>query len=520
MKLSLSSISGPLKWLLVLLAVVTTQNAWCINIDSVRLWRAPDHTRIVFDLSDAVEHKIFQLDSPNRLVVDVDGTALSTSFSSLNLEDTPITRIRAAKRNSEDLRIVLDLHSAIQPRSFILKRHGDKPDRLVIDLYDKATATQKTVEQITAATGRRNIIIAIDAGHGGEDPGAIGPNKLREKDVVLAISKELAKLINAEPGFQAELIRTGDYYIPLRKRRDLARQKRADVMVSIHADAFKTPAAKGASVFALSRRGASSETARFLAAGENKADLIGGVGNVSLDDKDDLLAEVLVDLSMTASLNASLNIGGHVLDEMKQVAVLHKRQVEQAGFAVLKSPDVPSILVETGFISNPGEAKKLSTAKYRKKMARSIFVGLQRHFNKNPPADSYIAWKKQGGGTIKHPVVRGDTLSDIAAKYGVTTKTILTANKLKSSAIRIGQTLIIPALEDAITSSKTNSSAVKENTAAAQTVVEHVIARGDTLSGLAQQYKVSVAEIRKLNNLTTSAILIGQKLKIPTVSGG
>ena len=512
MKLSLSAMSEPVKWLLALLAMAAAQGAWSITVDGVRLWRAPDHTRIVFDLSGAVEHKIFQLDSPSRLVVDIDRTALITSFSNLNFDNTPITGIRAAKRDREDLRIVLDLRSSIQPRSFILKRHGDKPDRLVIDLYDKVTATQKTVQQITAATGRRNIIIAIDAGHGGEDPGAIGPNKVREKDVVLAISKELAKLINAEPGFKAELIRTGDYYIPLRKRRDLARKKRADVMVSIHADAFKTAAAKGASVFALSRRGASSETASFLAARENKADLIGGAGNISLEDKDDLLAEVLVDLSMTASLNASLNIGGHVLNEMKRVAVLHKPKVEQAGFAVLKSPDVPSILIETGFISNPGEAKKLSTSKYRKKMASSIFTGLKRHFNKNPPADSYIAWKKQGGNA-QHLVVRGDTLSGIATRYGVTPTAIRKANQLDSSSIRIGQKLIIPY---AVTAEQTDAN----KSASRRKIVEHIIARGDTLSDLAQQYKVSVADIRKLNNLASSAIRIGQKLKIPAINGG
>ena len=264
---------------------------------------------------------------------------------------------------------------------------------------------------------------------------------------MLAISKQLAALVNAEPGFKAALIRSGDYYVPLRKRRDLARRKRADVLVSVHADAFTVPTAKGASVFALSRRGASSEMARFLAARENKADLIGGVGNVSLDDKDELLAEVLVDLSMTASLNASLDIGSHVLKEMQRVAALHKHHVEQAGFAVLKSPDVPSILVETGFISNPGEAEKLSTTSYRKKMAHSIFKGLKNHFYKNPPADSYIAWQ-QRGKSIRYLVTRGDTLSQIAAQYGVTVADIRKLNNLADSAIRIGQMLKIPVVKD------------------------------------------------------------------------
>lgn len=259
----------------------------------------------------------------------------------------------------------------------------------MVDLFDKNNAVVKTVKQVTAkaSTKKRNIIIAIDAGHGGEDPGALGPKIGKSRpleNVVLAISKELAKLVDSEPGYRAELVRTGDYYIPLRNRRNIAREKRADLFVSIHADAFKDKRAKGASVFALSRRGATSETARFLAQKENEADLIGGVGNVSLEDKDQVLAGVLVDLSMTATLSSSLDVGGRVLKSMDSVAKLHKPQVEQAGFAVLKSPDVPSILVETGFISNPDEAKKLSSSYYRKNMAKSIFKGIKSYFNQYP----------------------------------------------------------------------------------------------------------------------------------------
>ena len=441
--------------LMGLLAVVQAVSA-ATNVDSVRLWRAPDHTRLVFDLSDAVEHKLFTLSNPSRLVIDIKNATMGGALSKLDLSNTAIKTVRSAPRNGGDLRVVLDLSSAISPKSFMLKKHGDKNDRLVVDLFDRTKSIEKTVQQVVQLeSGRRDIVIAIDAGHGGEDPGALGPKtgkrRLREKDVVLAISKQLASLINAEKGYRAELIRSGDYYIPLRKRRDTAREKRADLFVSIHADAFKNPKARGASVFALSRRGATSETARFLAKKENEADLIGGVGSVSLDDKDAVLRGVLVDLSMTATLGSSLQVGDNVLKSMDSVARLHKKQVEQAGFAVLKSPDVPSILVETGFISNPDEAKKLNSSYYRKNLSTAIFKGIKQHFQSVPPAGSYIAFVKNGGDPKlasssgrEHVISRGDTLSAIARQYGVTISSLQKANSLKSSSIRVGQRLNIP----------------------------------------------------------------------------
>ncbi len=440
-------------WLLALLSAMGTQAA---SVDSVRLWRAPDHTRLVFDLSAPVEHKIFALQGPDRLVIDISQANLHARLSDLALADTPIEQVRSAARNNNDLRVVLDLKTSVKPRSFVLPKHGEKLDRLVIDLYDKTKVTKKTV--ITETRQRqRDIVIAVDAGHGGEDPGALGPKnhsrRIREKDVVFAISKELAAQLNRVKGYRAELVRQGDYYIPLKKRRDIAREKRADLFVSIHADAFKHPQASGASVFALSNRGATSETARFLAKRENDADLIGGVGGVSLDDKERVLASVLVDLSMTAALSSSLEVGGDVLKAMGGVARLHKRHVEQAGFAVLKSPDVPSILVETGFVSNPREAKNLDSRKYRRQLAGAIAEGVKRYFNRYPPADSYLAAVKNG--------------------------------------------------------------TVKPEAAKRRTTKDHVIARGDTLSGIAKRYNVSVAELRSMNGLRGSMIRIGQRLKIP-----
>ncbi len=239
--------------------------------------------------------------------------------------------------------------------------------------------------------GTRDIVIAIDAGHGGEDPGALGPGGLHEKNITLSIARELQRQINQVRGYRAELTRTGDYFIPLRKRTEIARKKGADLFVSIHADAAPSRSAFGASVFALSDRGATSETARWLADSENRSDLIGGDGSVSLGDKDQMLAGVLLDLSMTATLSSSLDVGHKVLTNVGRITSLHKRRVEQAGFMVLKSPDIPSILVETGFISNVNESRKLASASHQQALARSITSGIRQYFQQSPPPGTYIA---------------------------------------------------------------------------------------------------------------------------------
>jgi N-acetylmuramoyl-L-alanine amidase len=296
--------------------------------------------------------------------------------------------------------------------------------------------------------GKREILIAVDAGHGGEDSGALGPKGLREKDVTLAIAKELVGIIKAKPGFSAQLTRSSDVFIPLQKRRKIARDMKADLFVSVHADAFTNPAAKGASVFALSRRGATSEAARFLAQRENESDLFGGIGGVSLDDKDAVLAGVLVDLSMTATVNSSLQVGDSVLDAIANIAPLHARHVEQAGFMVLKSPDVPSILVETGFISNKEEARKLALPAYRTQMAQAVFKGVHQYFLQNPPAGTYLAALQFGDKAEamerQHRVVQGDTLTHIASRYNVNVEQLLKYNGLNSAAVKVGQTIKIP----------------------------------------------------------------------------
>lgn len=420
------------------------------EVQSVRLWRAPDSTRVVFDLSGPVEHKLFTLENPKRIVVDISGTSLGSAVEPLALVDTPIANVRYGKRDGNSLRVVFDLRSDIDARSFFLPKHADKADRLVVDLLNEPVPVSKAVQALDdLMPERRDVVIAVDAGHGGEDPGAIGPGRIKEKDVVLAISKLLVDMINAEPGYSAFLVRTGDYYIPLGERRNKARAQRADLFISVHADAFTNPKANGASVFALSRSGATSETARFLAQKENEADLIGGVGGVSLNDVDNVLAGVLVDLSMTATLSNSLDVGGRVLKEIGKIARLHKSHVEQAGFAVLKSPDVPSILVETGFISNPHEAKKLGTHSYRKYLAESIFRGVHAYFSDSPPAGSLLAWNKlnkTGLAPAEHVISNGDTLSGIAKRYQVNLEQLLELNGLtQADVIKVGQKIAIPA---------------------------------------------------------------------------
>ncbi len=429
-----------------LMLVLSVQNVFAAVIEGVRLWRAPDHTRLVFDLSGPVDHQLFGLHKPDRIVIDVDKSKFSASLDDLDFTNTPIDKMRYGKRNGTGVRVVLDMLNETKPRSFVLKKHAGKPDRLVIDIYDGKTKTVKTVEDVRPKTSaKRDILVAIDAGHGGEDPGSIGPKRLYEKTIVLAVSKALKSAIDAEPGFKAKLIRSGDYYVQNARRRELARKMRADLFVSIHADGFKDPRAKGASVFALSRRGATSQMASILASKANESDLIGGAGSVSLKDKDDVLAGVLVDLSMTATLASSLDVGGRVLKNMGSFTKLHKKHVEQAAFIVLKSPDVPSILVETGFITNPKESKKLKTRSHQKKLANAVKKGIKDYFYDNPPEGSFVAWKKSGGGQIRYTIARGDTLSAIAQRYKISVADIKSFNSLKSSSIRVGQVLTIPA---------------------------------------------------------------------------
>jgi N-acetylmuramoyl-L-alanine amidase len=338
---------------------------------------ADDHTRVVFDLTGEFEHNLFTLADPYRVVIDLKDTRKSEAVAISRRTTNLMNGLRSASKGSGRLRVVLDLEGKVRPRSFALKPDGKSGHRLVVDLH----ATDLSPTPIKTNQQQRNkrkdhFVIAIDPGHGGRDPGAIGKRGTREKDIALAVGKKMKALVNRKPGYKAILTRDADRFVPLRNRVKKAREAQADIFVSLHADAFHKSHVKGASVYALSLRGASSEHARLAAKKENASDLIGGI---SLDDKDDMIRSVLLDLSQTATIQDSLELGSDVLSQISKVSKLNNKKVQQAGFAVLKAPDMPSILIETAFLSNPSEEQKLRNPKHQHKLAQAVFSGVQSH---------------------------------------------------------------------------------------------------------------------------------------------
>lgn len=368
------------------------------QIRNARLWRSDDKLRLVFDLSGPVSYKTFTLSAPDRLIIDLSGATLSGDFSQLELSETVIRSIRSVHFGKGDTRIVLDLNRPVQLNTFLLAPQDGQGHRLVLDLLSNLKVVAPSVPRETPEKinhPKRDIIVVVDPGHGGKDPGAVGAKGEREKDVVLSISQLLARRLKREKGFDVKLVRNDDFFVPLRKRVDIARQHKADMFISVHADAAPRLTASGASVYCLSEGGATSATARFMAQRENGADLLGATSLLNLKDKDPMLAGVILDMSMNATIAASLQLGSTVLGSLAGITTLHQKRVEQAGFAVLKSPDVPSILVETGFISNARDSQRLVTARHQQAVADGLFEGLQRYFQKNPPVDSYIAWQQE-----------------------------------------------------------------------------------------------------------------------------
>ncbi len=425
----------------VLLLVAAAAEA-ATTIENVRIWSENGKTRVVLDLSHPVKHNIFTLRGPDRLVVDLKDGRLAANLAAMPSGVGSVKNIRSGVLSNGQLRVVLDLNENVRSRSFTAGPNPQYGDRLVIDL-ERSGALQTVKRASEAYTPGRDVVIAIDAGHGGHDPGAIGRGKTREKDVALAVSRELAARINAEAGMKAVLIRSGDYYVDHRKRMEIAHTNNADLFVSIHADAVTDRRANGATVYALSLKGASDEESRLLAQRENRSVEIGGV---SLDDKDKVLASVLLDLSQNAALSASLDVGSKVIGEMAQITKVRRRSVQQAGLIVLKSPDMPSILVETAYISNPSEEKLLKSKSHQAKLAKAILGGIRNYFYTNPPPDTRIAMdvRRAPAGHVRHKIARGDTLSELAQRYDVSPAAIRSANKLSNDNIRVGQVLSIP----------------------------------------------------------------------------
>jgi N-acetylmuramoyl-L-alanine amidase len=448
---------GRFRHLLECIALVCSFSASAATINAVVVQPNEGDARVVFDVSARVPFRVFTLENPHRVVVDLDATQ---PRSGINLSDTPVngsdvTGIRGGPRHGGGYRVVIDVANQLQANGYMIVSPVSGGDQLVVELRAGSTALVATAPT-KAAAGRsvsnttapatsasrtavtvppavsappnkaaarseasvakgqlRDFIIAIDAGHGGDDPGAIGVGRVQEKRVALAIAKELQALFKSASGYRGELTRKGDYYLTLRQRTTVARNQRADLFVSIHADAFSGPDARGASVYTLSAKGATSETARWLAEKENASDLIGGAGDVSLDDKDALLAHVLLDLSMDGNRSASIEAGTAVLGALDNFAQLHRGRVEQAGFVVLKSPDIPSILVETGYLSNPSEARKLSQPDYQRKIARAIFKGITTYAQRHPPPGTALAWRQQKQ-TANPPLIRLNEVNGLA----------------------------------------------------------------------------------------------------------
>ena len=385
---------------LLLCFALTSGLAQALQLSAARLWPSPDYTRITLEAVQPLMYKYFTLSNPERLVIDLEGievgAALDALAGQLTAEDPYISAIRAGMNRPGVMRLVLDLKTAIKPSVFQLQPLEQYGHRLVVDLYpaqaagtaahSPAPAQPNLIEPAKRAKlgvpqYARLITVAIDAGHGGEDPGAIGAAGSYEKHITLALAKKLKQKIDAQENMRAVLVRDGDYFVPLAQRVTKARDVKADLFLSIHADAFIKPHARGSSVFALSENGATSVAARWLAKKENDADLVGGV---NVDVKDPFLKRTLIDLSQTATINDSLRLGYAVLKEIGGINTLHKAQVEQAGFAVLKAPDIPSILIETAFISNPEEEQRLNDPDYQDKLVSAIMSGVKSYFDKHP----------------------------------------------------------------------------------------------------------------------------------------
>ncbi|MCG9679179.1 LysM peptidoglycan-binding domain-containing protein [Vibrio sp. Isolate24] len=512
------AVSVSLLFVLFLLPI----RVWANALESIRVWPSPDETRVVIDLASEAEYSYFTLSSPERLVVDLPRTSLNTKLP-INVSDSPVLKKirKSSPPQKGTYRLVFELKRKVAPRLFKLAPTpgGQYGHRLVIDLPHGTSATSSAKissnsspqvnRDASQLLGTADIVVAIDAGHGGEDPGSIGPSRKYEKHATLAISKKIAAQINAVPGMKAVLTRRGDYFVNLNKRSEIARGNKAHLLVSIHADGFRSPQPRGGSVFVLNTRRANSEIARWVENHEEQSQLLGGAGEVlSKNTRDRNISQTLLDLQFSHSQKEGYKLATKILKQMSRAGIrLHKKQPVNASLAVLKSPDIPSVLVETGFITNPTEEKLLFQRSHQDKLARALTKAIVEYFEANPPEGTLFAnrWK-----TIKHKVKRGESLSVIAKKYGTTTKAIMQSNKLKSSGLAIGQVLTIPGSKGAVPVPKvTNPVETK--------TITHVVQSGEYLGKIAERYKVSVAHIKRENKLRSDTLKLGQKLRI-TVS--
>ncbi|APG06513.1 N-acetylmuramoyl-L-alanine amidase [Luteibacter rhizovicinus DSM 16549] len=532
------------------IATLTAVAVSAADVKAARAWAGPEYTRVVFDLSGPAAYKMSQGDVPGSVVLDIAGSSVTGDFSAPGGQG--LFKSMSVSKQGGSARLVATVDPRAKPKSFLLKPAGDYGYRLVLDLYpggqsdpgdnpppaadhdspsvasagndDDAEASAPAQAPLPTRgsrnsrsksvpagkppmlpTGDRKVVVAIDAGHGGEDPGAKGATGLREKDVTLQVARELADQINRQPGMQAVLTRNGDYFIPLKRRYEIAREHNADMFVSIHADAFKNGDAKGSSVWVLSPRGKTSEASRWLADRENRADLVGGV---SLDDKDDSLAAVLLDLQQGYAMQASESIAGNVLKALGRLGPTHRGYVERANFVVLRSPDVPSILVETAFITNPAEETRLRDDGHRRELATAVLGGVRNYFESMPPPGTWFAAQaaRRNGGSLASTAASAPAAPAVAADAGA----------VASDAVKAATRATPP--RKTLARADTTASVAKASNGRADDNVRdlHRVNRGETLTGIANQYGVSVGALKMANKMNDDNVRIGSVMVIPS----
>lgn len=495
-------------------------SAYSNELESLRIWPSPDETRVVIDLKSEANFSYFTLSKPYRVVVDLKQTNLNAKLPILVKDSKILSKIRSSSAPSKGTyRLVLELKAKVTPKLFKLNPTpgGQYGHRLVVDLPHSSNVDTKTETSTQSGTsvsvskdasqwaGNADIVVAIDAGHGGEDPGSVGPTRKYEKHATLSISRKIAQQLNSVPGFKAVMTRSGDYFVNLNKRSNIARSSKSHLLVSVHADSFRSPKPRGGSVFVLNTRRANTEISRWVEKHEEQSELLGGAGEVlAKANSDKNVSQTLLDLQFSHSQKEGYKVATNILKEMGKVTRLHKKEPVHASLAVLKSPDIPSVLVETGFISNPTEEKLLFQKSHQDKLARALSKAIVQYFEANPPEGTLLAQRKSAR---KHKVVRGDSLSAVAKKYGSSTQAIMKSNNLKSSGLRIGQVLVIPENNRPIVIAKTSNPVETE-------VITHSVKKGEYLGKIASKYKVSVASIKKQNNLKRETLWVGQKLKI------
>ncbi|ADN00167.1 N-acetylmuramoyl-L-alanine amidase AmiB [Dickeya dadantii] len=546
------------------LMLMLSSPLWASSLTDIRVNNAASEAVVTLSFSGQPVYEYFSLNNPNRVVIDISQSGmmkgLPLAFNGQNL----IARIRTSNaKDPKSLRLVLDLTQKAQvqavkegngavftltgERKTALRKSAVQPAQPSAQagrnpLVPQTSAVAATPTRVSGRVGSgEKIIVAIDAGHGGQDPGATGPGGLHEKNVTISIARKLRAIMSADPAFKPVLTRDGDYFISVMGRSDVARKQGANLLVSIHADAAPNRGATGASVWVLSNRRANSEMANWLEQHEKQSELLGGAGDLLANSAaDPYLSQAVLDLQFGHSQRVGYDVAVKVLRELQRVGSLHKRRPEHASLGVLRSPDIPSLLVETGFISNPSEERLLGSNEYQEKIANAIYQGLRSYFQTHPlqnipkqenrPLGSQTVKNAAAtepaqiatGATVRHTVATGETLSGIAARYGVSMSAIRDANRLKKDVVWVGQRLKIPSGASpavniaSATKSKPVAATPSSGEKKSATVIKHKVTRGDTLSAIASRYGVSMKAIQQANNMSSGTVQLGQTLIIPS----